>query len=154
RVAGEETLQVCDVLTGAVQANLRHPAGISYHAWHPGGRMIATSCRDYRIRLWDTVTGQQTLVLEGHKHGGGQCVFTPEGDLLLTNDWSWLWRVWDVHSGRQLFSTPMSYDMHHFGPAGQLPIQDGKKVKLIRLTPGREFRTLPRRAAGGPQAYA
>src|SRR5262249_20129992 len=122
--------------------------------WHPSGSMLATCCQDSRIRLWNTVTWQQTLVLEGHQQGGVQCAFTRDGDWLLSNDWDSLLRVWDVHSGRQLFSTPMSYDMRQFSPDGRLPVHDGNKLKLIRLASAREFRTLSRRTAAGLGAYA
>src|SRR5205085_2670079 len=72
------------------------------------GRMIATACDDLRIRLWNTATWQQTLVLEGHKTQDFKCRFTPDGDRLIGNTWDGLLPVWDVHSGRQLFTTPMS----------------------------------------------
>jgi WD40 repeat protein len=153
RVDGHDTLQVCDVRTGAVQASLPHPARISYHAWHPGGRMIATCCNDQRVRLWDTATWQPTLVLAGHKNFGMQCVFTPDGNLLLSNDWDWLLRVWEVPTGRQVFTTPMSYDMHHFSPDGRLPVCLRPAAKLLRVVAGRGFRTVSRHSSAGPGAY-
>jgi WD40 repeat protein/tRNA A-37 threonylcarbamoyl transferase component Bud32 len=155
RVDGQETLQVYDVDTGVVQANLPHPAQISWHAWHPGGRIIATCCEDHRIRLWDTASWHQTLSLGEHMGSGARCVFTPDGDQLLSNDWTNLLRVWDVATGRQLFTTPMSFEMHHFSPDGRLPVSTfaGPKVKLLRLVTGCEFRTLSRSTSAGPGAY-
>src|SRR5262249_19466326 len=85
RVAGKHTIQLRDMLTGAVHRNLPHPAPFSSVVWHPSGRMIATGCNDYRIRLWNTVTGKEALTLEGHKRIGIRCVFSPDGDWLLSN---------------------------------------------------------------------
>jgi serine/threonine protein kinase/WD40 repeat protein len=151
----QQTLVVCDMTTGAVLARLPHPAPISWCGWHPSGRMIATSCDDHRIRLWNTATWQQSLELEGHKWIGLGCVFTPEGDRLLTNDYRRLLRVWDVHSGRQLFTTSMGYSMYQFGRDGRLPVLEdagpvlpGNPIKLLRIATGREFRTLPRCPTG------
>src|SRR5262249_25411184 len=152
RVGGKDTLLGCDVSTGEVKAALPHPDRISDAHWHPPGRMIVTCCNDHRARLWDRSTWEQTLVLEGPPRGGAVCRFTPDGDRLLGNDWGSLLRVWDVHSGRLLFRTPLSAAMHHFGPDGRLALQDGTEVKLIRLALGRELRALPRRSAG-PGAY-
>jgi WD40 repeat protein len=146
---------VLNLRTGAVQADLPHEKHVSWVACHASGRMIATCCDDHRIRLWNTVTGQQALVLEGHKNEGIRCLFTPDGDLLLSNDWDWMLRVWDVHSGRQLFATPMSFDMSScFSPDGRLAVHEGHHVKLLRIARGREYRTLPRRTTTGFGAYA
>jgi WD40 repeat protein/tRNA A-37 threonylcarbamoyl transferase component Bud32 len=154
RVNGQDTLSVCDVPGGAVQASLPHPSWISSIAWDPGGRLLATCCDDLRIRLWDTATWRQTLVLEGHKTRGIHCVFTPDGERLLSNDWLSLLRVWDVHSGRQLFATATNRDLHHFSPDGRLAVTDAVEAALLHIASGREFRTLPRRTAAGPRAYA
>jgi serine/threonine protein kinase/WD40 repeat protein/tetratricopeptide (TPR) repeat protein len=145
---------VCDARTGGVVAKLPHPAKVAHYGWHPAGRMIATCCDDRRIRLWDTTTWQQTLVLDGHKTFGIRCAFTPDGDRLLSNDYDALLRVWDVHSGRQLFATPMSNGMNRMGRDGRLPVYDGNQMKLIRVAVGREFRTLTRRTGAGPGGSA
>jgi WD40 repeat protein/tetratricopeptide (TPR) repeat protein len=153
-VSGQAVYHLLDLRTGEVQATLPHKARFGSVAYHPDGKMIATCGYDRLIQLWDTATGQQTLVLEGHKNDGIHCAFTPDGDLLLSNDWDWMLRVWDVHSGRQLFATPMSYEMYHFSPDGRIPVRHGDQVQLIRLVRGREFRTLPRHTVAGLGAYA
>jgi serine/threonine protein kinase/WD40 repeat protein len=153
-VEGQNVYKVIDVRTGALRAHLPHRSRIGWVAWSPDGRTLATCSDDRRARLWDTATGRTTLVLEGHKAGGVRCLFTPDGERLLSNDWSNLLRVWDVHSGQQVFATPMSYAMFHFGPDGRLPVQEVNKVKLIRVATGRELRTLPRRSAAGRGGYA
>jgi serine/threonine protein kinase/WD40 repeat protein len=150
---GRETLMVCDLDTGAVLAKLRHPDNITSCAWHPSGRMIATCCDDTRIRLWNTATWQQSRELNGLNSRSALCVFTPEGDRLLSNDWDRLLRVWDVHTGRQLFATPMSYSVRGIGLDGRLPVLD-EKVNLLRVATGREFRTLPRGGHAGSGGYA
>jgi WD40 repeat protein/tetratricopeptide (TPR) repeat protein len=149
-VAGRQTLQVRDLLTGALKASLPEPnAGAA--AWHPSGRTIAAGS-DREIRLWNATTWKETLVLEGHKAFGIECAFTPEGDLLFSTS-NRLLRVWDVQTGHPLFTTPGSWGMYAFSPDGRVPIRVGNQVKLIRPVWQREFRTLRRRTEPRPAGY-
>jgi WD40 repeat protein len=158
RVDGRKVaLEVHDVLTGAVEANLPHPADITWAAWHPSGRMIATGCGDGRVRYWDTANWQQNSVLEGNTIHNIPCSFSPDGSLLVSKAQDRVLRIWDVQTGRQLFSTPMSFvtypRLYPFLPDGRLPVRGGGGVKLLRLAPGREFHTLPRRGVAGHGGY-
>jgi serine/threonine protein kinase/WD40 repeat protein/tetratricopeptide (TPR) repeat protein len=152
---GHSTVLVCDARTGAVVATLPHPAGITSCDWHPAGRPVATCCHDGWVRLWDTTSWQSALVPDVRLAGGGRCLFTPDGEHLLCNDWSSLLRVWDLRSRRQVFATPMTYDWRTMARDGRLPIYQGqeKPLELIRVVPGREFRTLASRAAAGSGGY-
>jgi eukaryotic-like serine/threonine-protein kinase len=152
QVNGEETVMVCDARTGSVVAKLPHPAPSYSFDWHPDGRMVATCCEDHRVRLWDTSTWEQSPVLDITLGDGGRCAFSPDGKHLLGNDWGGLLRVWDLHSGRQVFATPMGY-MLLMARDGRLPFLQSDQVKLLRVSTGREFRTLPRRAAAGRGGY-
>ena len=152
RIDGRAVVQVCDLLTGEAHANLPHPDNLSSYAWRPDDRMIAT-CEGRAIHLWDTATWRQTLVLEGHKTFGVHCIFTPEGDRLLSNDWNGLFRVWDVQTGRQLFATPMPYYMYGFSPDGRLALGNERQVKMLRIAPGRGFHTLGQRSTVSSKAY-
>jgi serine/threonine protein kinase/WD40 repeat protein len=152
RVKGEYVFLVCDLPDGTVRASLPDVTDFSGLAWHPQGRMVAVCHSDGRIGLWDTTTWQKTLVLEGHKNRGITCFFTPDGDQLLSRDWGGVLRLWEVQTGRLLFST-ISGQIIHVSD-GRLVVRDGTRVQLLRLEVGREFRTLPRRTAAGPGAYA
>jgi eukaryotic-like serine/threonine-protein kinase len=154
RVDGHEMLQVRDMLTGSVRTNLAHPAEIHCHSWDASGLISASACDDYRIRLWNIATGKQLLVLTGHKNQGIRCIFSPDGERLLSDDWSNLLRVWDVHTGRQLFGTLANLGSQHLSLDGRLPLFAENEVKLARVATGAGFRTLPRRAAGANPAFA
>src|SRR5262249_12993386 len=40
-------------------------------AWHPEGRLLAATCDDTNIHIWDTETGREAMPpLEGHVSGG------------------------------------------------------------------------------------
>jgi serine/threonine protein kinase/WD40 repeat protein len=136
-------VQVRDAATGQVLQTLRHPMNAS-SAWHPDGRILATTCDDYRIRLWDVASGQLLRVLEGHRSLGIGCSFTPTGDRLLSNDWDGVLRVWELSSGRQMLSFP-GYSYNILSPDNRVVafnVSDNRKLQLLRLHPGRECQTL------------
>src|SRR5262249_43678470 len=141
--------------TGAMVASLPHPTRITAYDWHPTGRMVATCCDDGQVRLWDTTSWQAALVPDVRMGGGGRCLFTPDGKHLLCNDWSSLLRVWDLRSRRQVFATPMCFDWRNMARDGRLPIWQGEEnpLKLIRVVPSREYRTLASRPATGSGGY-
>ena len=157
RVDLSGTIHVRDVLTGNVKARLPHPHLVNSVAWHPTGQLIATCCDDHQIRLWDPATGQLMRTLPGHKNLGVQCVFSPEGDRLLSIDSSHLLRIWDVHSGRQLFSTHpegCSFPASCRSPDGRLVIAGDYDAQVLRVVGGNEFRALARQSATGRDPYA
>jgi WD40 repeat protein len=79
--------------------------------------------------------------------------FSQAGDLLLSSDWSTLWRLWDTRTGQQLLSLPAD------GHTLQFSLEDRRlaahagngKVRLFRIAMGREFATLVPR--GWPQRH-
>jgi serine/threonine protein kinase/WD40 repeat protein len=150
-------VQVRDLQTGKVLTELSHPQMTSLLpvAWHPDGKTLAVSCQDHNIYLWDVHKPNKYLrILEGHKSFGIRLAFSPGGDLLASNDWHQVLRLWDPHRGRQLFETPFSWDTLSFGPDGRLAADafDGK-LRLLRVAAGREFRTLGPNPASDQRGY-
>ena len=48
-------------------------------AFSPDGRTLAAACGDAKVRLWDPITGQVMLVLEGHSQRVNAVAFSPDG---------------------------------------------------------------------------
>jgi serine/threonine protein kinase/WD40 repeat protein len=124
-------------------------AGFIRLAWHPEGRLLAMANDATRqITIWDTQTRQRVLPpLEGHRHRGIVLRFNHAGDLLLSNDWTWIWRMWDVRTGKQVLTQP-GQGCLCFRPDDSLvgaDIDENSRVRLFRLRSGREFRTLVHR---------
>jgi serine/threonine protein kinase/WD40 repeat protein len=151
--AGQYAVELRDLATGGLTARLVHPEAAVCPAWHPDGQVLATFCGDRRIRLWDVPGGKVLRVLEGHRAQGGTLVFDGASGLLLSSDWGGMLRLWEPTSGRQLL-TFQAFDSlflcNHV--RGVLPARtrDGK-LRVLRLHPGRVYRTLSRAptAAGG-----
>jgi serine/threonine protein kinase/WD40 repeat protein len=115
--------------------------------WHPEGGSLALTCRDKSILLWDAQKQQSLLPsLHGHRASGIIFSFNHAGDLLLSSDWSGLWRLWDSRTGQQLLSLPADGHTLQFSPDDRrLAAHIGnEKVHLFKVETGREFQTLVR----------
>ncbi len=78
-------------------------------AFSPDGRLLAAGDFDNRIHLWDTNSGREMFLLEGHRRmpisgrNGVFCLaFSPDGSRLASGAADGVVRVWDVQSGKEL----------------------------------------------------
>jgi WD40 repeat protein/tetratricopeptide (TPR) repeat protein len=151
-VQNGQALRVIDLTTDKVVSEIRCPSPVASVAWHPNGRQLAVASADLLIRLYDVNTGQLALLaLRGHTDHGIHVAFEPSGELLASNDWSDVLRLWDTRSGRQLFSCPGVGlgDCLRFGSGGPSLAAEarGQQLRLLHL-PTPRVRTL----ATGPSA--
>jgi WD40 repeat protein len=97
-----DRVQVCDLATGAVTCQMPHSAKVVALAWAPDGRLLASSCDDQQVHLWDGLTGQKQGALTGHRWGPEDLAFDPSGRWLASFGWDMTLRVWDPGTQRQL----------------------------------------------------
>lgn len=90
----EGMADIWDAQTGDKIITLAAPSLVSAIAFSPNGESIATGHDDGTIRLWDTQTGAQQLVLHGHGGAVVYVVFTPDGSRLASSGEDGLVRVW------------------------------------------------------------
>ena len=79
--------------------------------WHPREDIVAAAADDQRVHLWDVVARKEVMILEGFKDGGIQIAFNHAGDLLVTQEWFWVTRFWDLRTGRELLQAPDAYGL-------------------------------------------
>jgi len=158
---GKGLVEIRDLATGAVQAQLWHEQPCSSHAWHPGGRFLAVACEEgsNAIHLWDVGTRQRLTVLEGHKTNGISVRFSSAGDRLISSNYGGMMRLWDVASGRQLHGIPgiaeyavFSSDDRYLACANS-SAGSYHRLRLFRFAAGREVRTLVHRPPGRMGLY-
>jgi serine/threonine protein kinase/WD40 repeat protein len=146
-----------NVENGEVVAEVAVPGGCTQLAWHPEGRLLAaTNDRTRQITIWDTQTRQLALPpLEGHRNGGIVLRFNHAGDLLLSTDWSSIWRLWDVRTGKQLLAQPGGSDCFRAddGLVGADVNGPSGSVRLFKLRRGSEFRTVVHHPSSGTSGY-
>jgi WD40 repeat protein/serine/threonine protein kinase len=71
-------------------------------AYSPDSRRIVTGSYDKTVKVWDAVTGQETLTLKGHAHTVTGVAFSPDGTRIASASWDWTAKVWDAQTGQQL----------------------------------------------------
>ena len=100
---------------GSPVRTFEHPSDVHTATFSPDGRTLATLADDGRLRLWDTVTGQERLG-PSFQDKVGEVIFSPDGLRLAVtsrrdasfpnSDVGYSWgeaRVWDAASGQELW---------------------------------------------------
>ena len=68
----------------------------------PDSQLIASGGRDNLVRLWDTATGENELILSGHSDWVTSLAFSPDGQILASGSKDNTIRLWDVSTGQSL----------------------------------------------------
>jgi serine/threonine protein kinase/WD40 repeat protein len=120
------------------------PVAAQVVAWHPDGNRLAVAGADPRIQTWDVAAKRRLATLDGNIGPVTYLGFHPDGELLASNSWDYVLRLWHHGTGRQLMQIPMfgtsriSRDGRWLGVCAP----DGEQAYLLEVMPAREYRTL------------
>ncbi len=135
--------RIADLESGAQQAACPVPAKLGIPAWHPDGRHLAVSTDDPpAVEIYDTLTRRLVARCRiGIEKPGAVPAFNRAGDLLVSNDWSGLRRLWDPASGTELLHVA-AQDGHFFlvSPDDRRAAVgiDGRDLQTLRIAMGAE----------------
>lgn len=90
--------------------------------WSPNGSFIVTGSFDGTARVWDTETGENTLIFLNHKQEGantvaGEINFAPDSKWVATHGGDLNTRVWNIETGEERFVFPI-FGGNKFSPDG------------------------------------
>jgi WD40 repeat protein/predicted Ser/Thr protein kinase len=81
-----------------------HTGAVMAVAFSPDDKLLASGSADQTIKLWDTVTGKEVLILRGHGQPVTSLAFSPDGKRLVSGSWDRTVKIWDTATGRELHS--------------------------------------------------
>jgi len=65
-------------------------------AFSPDGKRLASASNNQMVKVWDAVTGHQTLALKGHSSAVTSVVFSPDGKRLASASEDQTVKLWDA----------------------------------------------------------
>jgi serine/threonine protein kinase/WD40 repeat protein len=155
-VSAEHAVEVHDLVLGGPPVVLPQPAPARRVSWHPAKDWLAVAVDDFKIHIWDVAARKEILTLAGLRNGGIVAEFNHSGDLLVTREWNWTTRVWDMRTGRQILQAPEDYGTN-FSPDDQALAAhqrgEGLGLGLSEVADRRTFRELVRDPSDGPSTY-
>jgi hypothetical protein len=70
-------------------------------AFRADGKQLASASSDNTVKVWDLVTGQELLTLEGHSSDVCAVAFSPDGTRLATAGRDGTIKLWDAATGQE-----------------------------------------------------
>ncbi len=138
-------VEIYEVESGDLLRTLTHPDVVRGVAWNAEGTRIAAACADFRVYVWDTVSGAQAAILSGHEAEVGGVVYDRSGEFLASSSWDRTTRLWRPDSGQPLVTVAGGILRQGFlDDAPLIPFDDNAEGRgFWELAAGRECRTLP-----------
>ena len=148
--ARQGSAEIRELASGKVFAELGgHTGPVSAVCFSPDGKTLATGAEGgQEIKLWDTETWQKRAKLTGHSIAVISGLdFSPDGSKLVSSSYDSTVRVWDVKSGKELFTLGdrNSWKLKaRFSPDGKLLASADMNftIKLWDAFSGRALQTL------------
>jgi WD40 repeat protein len=149
-----EGVSLWDMNTGRVGSSWNKQL-VCALAFAPGGALLACGLADGNVWLWESATGKEIGVLQGHTYSVFAVAFSPNGRLLASADHSSVVKLWDVASMRPQATLKVSEEIHGdetatlaFSPdGGTLAVAVGRTVRLWDVATRRQAACLEGHAA-------
>jgi serine/threonine protein kinase len=94
-------VRIWDLETGGILQEMPGHTGVVWFvAFHPHGRLLASSGADATIRIWNVDTGKEVKTIDGPPASQmWSAVFSPDGKQLFSGGDDGVGRIWNVETG-------------------------------------------------------
>lgn len=157
----DKTVRLWDVEIGQVLKTLEHEDGVICVGWSPDGTTLATGggSSNAKVYLWNTTTGQQARMLEGHSRLVNGVAWSPDGKILASCSEDQTIRLWDTANGqvlRELKGHESSVYCIAWSPDGKRLCSGSwdDTVKLWHIEAEKEILTLKRKRSEFSAVYS
>jgi WD40 repeat protein/serine/threonine protein kinase len=101
---GVGAVKIWDCISQKEKFTLSHPGLIMSVKYSPDGQRLASASRDMTVKIWDSNSGKELVVLKGHNGGVNRVAFSPDGQRLATGGEDSAVKIWDTATGTELAS--------------------------------------------------
>lgn len=98
-------IMVWNAKDGTVVSSPPRQSGIYDIAFLADGQLVTTG-QDGTVRVWDAISGQQTLILAGPTSTVISVAASPDSQRIISGAYDGSLRVWDASPGRELLTIP------------------------------------------------
>ena len=95
-------------------------------AFSPDGKRLASGSADGTVKVWDALTGQETLTLKGHNGRVASVAFSPDGQRIASGSRDGTVKVWDALTGQET----LTLKGHTKGISSVVFSPDGQRARL------------------------
>jgi len=119
-IGEDNTIRIYDF--SSAQLTIPIPPGWAGGYWSPDGEQVAFGYQDGEVRIFNSETGEEELLVLGHDAGTTWIDYSPSGDRILTCGEDKKVKIWDAASGELLLAftghQDRVYDCH-WSPDGK-----------------------------------
>lgn len=144
-----ECWKLFDFPSGKLLRECAVPQGMEgWPVWFPEDNRFVVGMQNAQIGIWDTQSGSLTVSpFSGHRAHGVIARISHDANVLASNDWSGILRLWDLRTGQQTLSIPAAGNKLQFSSDGKRLAADcrASEICIFRFTSGNELRTISSR---------
>ena len=144
-------IRITDIDTGSYRDFTGHTEVINSLEYSSNGRYFISSSgrslsrsNDNTVRIWDSETGQEVMVITGNNGRTRSALFSPDGKYIISRDETML-NFWNAENGtliRNISITGSSASIAYSPDGSKIAVASGNRIIVLDAYNGREIYNL------------